>query len=104
MFCSEKLVEASFSIEFIHENELSSIHDHAVAGIAREDEDCLIRVIFDKAVEFREHFSKIFYLGFHVNLGVVTIEFKSVRNFQKVVTIIGYCLEIGVELLSRCLC
>ena len=34
LFGGKKLVKASLRIEFIHKNELSSIHDHAVAGIA----------------------------------------------------------------------
>ena len=51
LFSSVKLVKASPGIEFIHKNELSSIHDHAVAGIAREDEDCLVGIAFNKAVK-----------------------------------------------------
>ena len=52
LFGSENLIKASLSIEFIHKNELPSIHDHAVAGIAREDEDCLVGIAFYKTVEF----------------------------------------------------
>ena len=51
LFGCVKLVKASPSIEFIHKNELPSIHDHAVAGIAREDEDCLVRIAFNKAAK-----------------------------------------------------
>ena len=47
LFSGIKLVEASLGIEFIHKNELSPIHNHAVAGIAREDEDCLEWIGFD---------------------------------------------------------
>ena len=46
LFGSIKLVEASLRIEFIHKNELSPILNHAVAGIAREDEDCLEWIFF----------------------------------------------------------
>ena len=46
LFGSVKLVEASPGIEFINKNELPSIHNHAVAGIAREDEDCLEWIFF----------------------------------------------------------
>ena len=49
LFGGEKLVKASLRIEFIHKNELSSIHDHAVAGIAGEDENCLVGVAFHEA-------------------------------------------------------
>ena len=52
LFSCIKLVETSLGIEFIHKNELSSIHNHAVAGIAREDEDCLEWIGFDYAVKF----------------------------------------------------
>ena len=51
LFGSVKLVKASPSIEFIQKNELPSIHDHAVAGIAREDEDCLVGMAFNKAAK-----------------------------------------------------
>ena len=51
LFGSEKLIKASLSIELIYKNELPSIHDHAVAGIARENEDCLIGIAFDKAAK-----------------------------------------------------
>ena len=51
LFGGEKLVKTSFRIELIHKNELSSIHDHAVAGIAREDEDCLVGIAFNEAAK-----------------------------------------------------
>ena len=37
IFGSVELVEASLRIEFIHENDLPSFLNHAVAGIARKD-------------------------------------------------------------------
>ena len=49
LFSGVKLVKASLRIEFIHESELPSILNHAMAGIAREDENCLERIAFDKA-------------------------------------------------------
>ena len=52
LFGGEKLIKASLSIKFIQKNELPSIHNHAVAGIAREDEDCLVGIAFNKAIEF----------------------------------------------------
>ena len=52
LFGSVKLVKAFLRIEFIHKNELPSIHDHTVAGIAGEDEDCLVRIAFNEAIEF----------------------------------------------------
>ena len=51
LFGSEKFVKASLRIELIHENELSSIHDHAMACIARKNEDCLVGIAFDKAAK-----------------------------------------------------
>ena len=52
LFGGVKLVEAFLRIEFIHENDLPSFKDHAMASIARKDEDCLEWIVFDKAAEF----------------------------------------------------
>ena len=51
LFSCIKFVEASFDIEFIHKNELPSIHDHAMASIAREGEDDFLGISFDKLIE-----------------------------------------------------
>ena len=51
LFGSEKFVKASLRIELIHKNELSSIHDHAMACIARKNEDCLVGIAFNKAAK-----------------------------------------------------
>ena len=65
LFGSEKLIKAFLSIEYIHKNELPSIHNHAVAGIAREDEDCLVRIAFNEAPNLWYHFSEVLVFWLH---------------------------------------
>ena len=51
LFGSVKLVKAFLRVEFIHKNELPSIHDHAVASIAGEGEDDFVGISFNKLIE-----------------------------------------------------
>ena len=52
LFSSVKLVKAFLRVKFIHKNELPSIHDHAMASVAREGEDDLVGISFNKLIEF----------------------------------------------------
>ena len=51
LFSSVKLVKAFLRVKFIHKNELPSIHDHAMASVAREGEDNFVRISFNKLIE-----------------------------------------------------
>ena len=51
LFSSVKLVKAFLRVKFIHKNELPSIHDHAMASVAREGEDDFVGISFNKLIE-----------------------------------------------------
>ena len=59
-----------------------------MAGIAREDEDSLVRVAFDAAIKFHYHIDQFFKLALDVFFYIILAELKTAQYLQEVLEVI----------------